>query len=213
MISLGPDNIERTISTVGWVLSRIRCGNEPMRWFICFGYLLGHIRDGGFVRDKDGNIKQGEDIDIGVLYEELNDGLAANNIINGFGKFGYNVDHKITNNIDGKIFYINFKNPKLPDICLFAWYKHNNIRYHTYDFNREKKDIPTEYVFKGIPAFALEKVVKHYIKEANKEVHFPLMYGTCLDVWYPNWKIKREGESETPYLVKMKSCKEFETIK
>ena len=119
------------------VMGSCRVQYEQIKWFLSFGSLLGIIRDDGIIKDEHGNPKETEDIDISVLYEESDEKL----IVGGFQKFGYQPCRILRNDVTRKPFHYGFKQPDspgnpnsaLPEICVFAWYLHKGIRYHTYE--------------------------------------------------------------------------------
>jgi hypothetical protein len=193
-------DLERSIGQyAGWVFTA-----SHIHHFCCFGTLLGLIRDNG-------PIEGDSDVDLGIFYEDMDE----KKIVKSMAKFGYGLDHKIANDHSSKPFYLSFKGRNLPDLCLFAWYKIGNIRYHTYDVHFEKKDVPSEYVFKGVPSHLLEDVFQFWPLGENKvqltqhAFNIPVRYGTLFDYWYPDWKKPRKGVSTSPYIVKMKSCKKW----
>ena len=185
------------------------------KYFLCFGNLLHLIRDRTIEPDKD--------IDIGVFYEQAD----TDAIVRGFEQWQYVPSSRIENDIDHKTFNISFKhkgNEELPPIDIFFWFLHDKIRYHTYDILQEKKKYPSQYVFKGVPAKLLPdpnkqarddtNIAKSFFGKWNQpyfqfELPIPLMYGSLLDIWYPNWLKPQKMESMTPYVVKMKSCESW----
>lgn len=187
-------------------------GTNYIKYFLCFGNIVHLIRDKSIEPDKD--------IDIGVFYECAD----PNIIIRGFKHWEYNVDGRIDNDLDHKPLYLSFVhtgNQGLPPVDVFFWYLHEKIRYHTYDTKQEKKAIPSEYVFKGVKADLLPDpklgrqdplLIRSFFGPWNKpyfqfEVPIPLMYGSLMDTWYPNWLKPQKMESMSPYVVRMKSCK------
>ena len=203
------ESLERSVNVVSWVFPKTIVNYSPMKWWLCFGNLLGLIRDKGFIRDEKGEIKKGEDLDVGIRYEEADDRL----IMNGMSKFGYELKKKVINDIDKKPFYYGFTHKEYCDVCVFCFYKHGDFRYHTFDVNHENKEIPSEYVFAGVPSICFDDVISYNWKEINREVNLPHKYGTCLDWWYPNWLEKREGCSNSPRQIRMASCKEWSNVK
>lgn len=172
---------------------------RPMTWFFCFGSLLRMVRNKGKMKD--------DDIDIGILYDEYNQKLLENSIV----ACGMQIKKRVVNDIDKRPLYYTLKSHTLPiEICVFCWYKHKNILYHTYDIEGHGKERPEKYTFKGIPAWILESgTVDMRIEGSLRQARVPKMYGSALDIWYPDWLTKRKGESETRHLIEMKSCKQF----
>lgn len=196
--------LDHVFGIVNWIMGKL-----GIKWFACFGTLLGMIRD-------DGPIKDDHDIDIGIFYEDTDEVR----LVNGFSKWNYKLAKKTINDYElpNKPFHMSFvSNQKMPELCVFAWYKHKDYRYHTYDVNQENKPVPSEYVFKGVPGKLLSDIIQfNPTVKGNimfqRPPYVPLKYGTILDIWYPNWKVPKGGQSETPYIVKMKSCKQWDKI-
>ncbi len=188
-----------------------------IKWFLCFGNLLHLIRDKTIEPDKD--------IDVGVFYEVAD----ADRIINGFKQWQYEISSITENDIDHKPFNICFKhkgNQALPPVDVFFWYLNGKYRYHTYDILQERRPRPSTYIFKGVPAKLLpdpnshwredKKLVRTFFGPWNKpyfrfEVPIPLMYGSLLDIWYPNWLKPQKIESMSPYVVKIKNPTDWHT--
>ncbi len=192
---------ERSVGRIVGTFGQLRAHNtmRPMRWFLCFGNLLRLLRDGKIQNDGD--------IDIGMLYEEYEPRLVENS----FRASGLTIKKKIINDSDGKPLYYSLVDTS-SDIhcCVFAWIKHKNIRYHTYDVLGEKKSRPSKYIFKGIPAEYLEdEVIDKPLIGFYRNVKIPLRYGALFDIWYPDWAKKRKGISQTKWEIHMKSCKSF----
>lgn len=188
-----------------------RCLNGPGgKYWLCFGSLLN------LVRDK--STKPMDDIDVGVFHKDFK----KLNLENSFNKWEYRLKKKIVDDLTGHTLYYSFKHDELPPVDVFLWYEHNNIFYHTYDVHQEKRRKPSEYVFKGVPAEHFPKPQTHPVKDNkimrtffgaprdamfNFEIQVPTDMGYLFDLWYPNWLVKREMQSMSPYVVKMKSCK------
>jgi len=174
---------------------------RPAKWFVCFGTLLRMIRDKG-------NMKEGDDIDLGLLYEEFDQHIIENHI----KAFGLEIERMIINDVTKTPLYYGLKAYGTNiHICIFLWYKHKNIRYHTYDINREGKNVPSKYIFKGVPADTLEGDTQQMpVPNTYRTVNVPRGYGRLLDTWYPDWLTKRKGQSSTKWQLEMKSCKQFE---
>ena len=199
--------LDKTINTVGYLLERAR---QP--YFLCFGTLLGLVRDRNVV---DGDT----DIDIGIRAEDAREKV----IMSCFQRFGY-MKHKLIRRDDidmtdprishETLVYVSFKHLTLPCVDVFIWPKSNGYRWHTYDFLNESKERPSTYHWKGVKAEWLDRLEKSTFGTQKKplftrNVFFPLMYGHLLDTWYPDWKTPRKGESTSPWILEMKSCKGF----
>jgi len=145
------------------------------------------------------------------------------------GRFQYKLDKRIVNDADSdKPFYLSFKyegQRDMPPIDIFAWYEHDDVRYHTYDVDHEGNDRPGRYVFKGVPAKYLPgvneaprfdaKLLWMFFGKWNQplfqqEIPTPYFMGTLLDIWYPNWLKPVKMQSISPFTVTMKSCKQWD---
>lgn len=209
---MNEQNLQRSANIIKHTFDRLRFGNEHLKWFLCFGGLLALVRDNGLLKGKDGKVREGEDIDIGCLFEEINFQNNVPQLINGFERMNYKLKKKVVTDTDGKLIYCSFISPvlNLPDVCVFAWIlSKDGNRYHTYDIKFEGREVLSEYTMKGVPAWCFDKVIRWYSKEANREINIPVKYGTLLDYWYPMWIKPAEGQSETPYKKTIKSFREF----
>lgn len=199
---------------------------QGIAWFYCFGTLLEFVRSSGERFDIT------HDIDIGVFYNECD----SDTLIKNFENMGYRYDSKVINNLNHKPLNIHFSPVDLsgsPFLDVFFWIEKNGILYHTYDYSKEMKEQPSQYVFKGVKK---EYMIpsKNKIKEerlshlegdrllTEKGVwtysifgdhsgyifNCPFAYGTLLDNWYPGWMItqKHYGQSKSEFVKKVKSC-------
>ena len=201
------ETLSTTLNNVGYLLERSR-----MPYFLCFGTLLGLIRDRNVIPND-------TDIDLGIPEEHFQERA----VMACFERFNYKVYKRIRrDDVDmfdplsrhEDLVYISFVHDTLPCVDVFVWVLHKGIRYHTYDFLGENKERPSVYHWKGIKDEWLSRVERSFFG-TNKEplfervVPFPLMYGHLLDHWYPDWKTPRPGESTTPWKLELKSCKQF----
>ena len=208
------EQYERAVRAVGSI-----CGACHIKYWLCFGNLLHLVRDG--------NVDNDHDIDIGIYYEEMD----SVQLPRAFGKYEYELAKKIKNDVDGKYLYLSFEykgNRGLPPIDIFAWFKHGDNRYHTYDVNHEGREIPSKYIFKGVPEKFLPTIgqanradprtANMFFGKWNapllkQEVPVPFYMGTLLDIWYPNWLKPVNMQSISPFTVEMKSCKQWDDEK
>ena len=98
------------------------------RWFIGFGVMLGILRDGEPPKDND--------IDVCVYYEDYD----FKRIKRAFSRAGYTMSKVVYPNVGDTPLYSHFRHSSYPDMCLFAWYEHKGIRYHTYDYYNEGRE-------------------------------------------------------------------------
>jgi len=191
-------------------------------YFVCFGALLGIIRDDGVLTGDNGNPVSTEDLDIGVMFEDVDE----RRLVSSFRKFGYDLYKVFRSDIDNKPLHMAFVKKGDPTIDIFSWVLHGGFRYHTYDINREGCEIPKNgYVFKGVPHNWLisctdwqlrtlpqmkgERPIDMKVSGIKSKVKIPVQYGHCLDEWYPNWMRKRSGvQSVSKWTRTVKSCGE-----
>jgi len=179
--------------------------NTRTKWFVGFGVMLGLLRDGTPPDDND--------IDICVYYEQYN----FKSIKAAFSIMGYAMDKVVYPDKGDVPLYSHFSHPIFPDMCMFAWYLHNGIRYHTYYYYNEKNQRLRKYRFKGIDASFIENTVMIPIDPKRVipggDIVFPTKYGSCLDVWYPNWLERRKEQSHSNHIVEIKRMKDWKNIK
>lgn len=201
-------------------------------WAFCFGSALEFIADKTFKLDYD--------IDIGVLYGQCNE----DKLTYALEGAGYKAKKTIVNDITGKALNMHFDPVEdyikdTPTIDVYFWYEHSGILYHTYDIKKQGKQIPSEYVLKGVPKDYLIPDPEEIEKEkgiGNPErkqmitdegtwkmpvfggagssltMRIPFRIGSLLDIWYsPSWAFREyyKGQSMTPYIKKIKSFKEL----
>lgn len=200
-------------------------------WCHCFGGMLEYIADKTFSLDYD--------IDLGVIYGECDEGK----LCRAFEGNGYAAKKRCINDVTGNAFNIHFV-PKedalkdTPTIDVYFWYPIKDKLYHTYDTKKEGKQIPSEYVFKGVKrhwllpdkeTIAREKTVGKPGREqlltnmgtwnfpvfgdsSGLTMRLPYSIGHLLDCWYgPSWRFREyyRGQSRSEWVKKVKSCKEL----
>jgi len=116
---------------------------EKLWWCFCFGNMLEYAADKTFSLDYD--------IDIGVLYGQCDE----NKLISAITGHGYKVEKPIFNDVTKKMLNVHFKPVEdqlkgTPTIDVYFWLPVGDMLYHTYDYYKEGKKIPSEYVFKGV---------------------------------------------------------------
>ena len=199
-------------------------GNKHL-WFVSFGTLLY------FLRDKPLGRPFNTDFDISCRFGEI----SADELVVRFSGYGYCLKKKTVSDVDGRPFQMVFApdgSVDLPeiDIDVFFWVGANGFMWHCYDFYNENKNIPTKYVFKGIPYEHFPKgVVSYSWDETANNLNFPEGYGGLLDDWYPpkrdandnavantGWIIqdRRFGQSKAEKIVTLNTCKNmFDNLK
>jgi hypothetical protein len=184
-----------------------------VKWFVCFGTLLGLVREKTFPALGD--------IDIGLIgdfqsvYTQLQNTFAV----------AVEVEDDKTREPLQLRFRIGDYN-----VDVFNWKRKGGYYYHTYaDISK-----PGKFTFKGTPACYFEPDLKaidsfrrdlRYGRAMNKNgtwqhlvpgletecvsVNLPFGYGACLDTWYPEWATKRDnfGQSEAAHVLTVSSCK------
>lgn len=201
---------------------------EKVRWFFCFGTMLEYLADRTF--------KLNYDIDIGVFYGETD----PDRLIKGFEGFGYKVKDMMLHDVDKKPLNIHFKpvnaDEASPHIDVFFWLPHKKLYLHTYDVNREGREIPKKYIFKGVKkewiapsstdvelyrnsGIETKQVLDQYGiwhydifgDHSEFKMTIPFKYGTLLDEWYPGWRFREhyKGQSKSQWIIEVKSCREL----
>lgn len=197
-----------------------------IKWFLCFGSLLSLVRDR--------KVDMTQDIDIGVVGTSP---LLVDTLSRAFQPM-HCVRHDVTGEVLNQSYRCVGTNIIPYTLDVFFWLKVGNMYYHTYDVNqsRPKDGILKGYTFKGVPASYFEapdEVVEKYRRDSrlgralNKNgtwvrlipgyestgisLAAPYLQGSCLDKWYPDWPMRRPewGVSETPWVKKVKSCREL----
>jgi hypothetical protein len=194
-------------------------------WFYCFGKMQAIILSHG--QEFDMNY----DIDIGVIQDRTD----MQKLIDMWTSTGYKLKACLINDITSDPLNMHFV-PTEPDmegtptIDVFAWIRKGKKLYHTYDVKKEGERIPSEYIFKGVPAKFLEpdKEDIDIIRKKDETLRedgtweyslfgqysgyvarLPYSYGSLLDVWYPGWLFpsRKNMESEAKDRIHCKSCK------
>lgn len=192
------EDMAKCVSTISTVFDD--CTDK---WFISFGALLY------FIRDKNMGVPFEQDFDVSVLGQDQ-----AGRIEGMFKEFGFTVARKVINNVNRKPFQIVFKHPTIKYVIdVFFWVNANGHWWHTYDPSLSGNPVLKKYIFKGTPekAFGPDRLgneFQTYSWEAiAPPVRFPPLYGTLLDLWYPNWFIpdSQFGQSKGK-VVSLNSC-------
>lgn len=168
--------------------------NGKHKWFISFGSLLYLVRD----RGKPFN----QDIDISIIGEHRFDRI-LNQLLNN----GFTLTNRVINDVTKEPLFVELKSPSGIMVDVFFWIREGDNYWHTYDYMREKKEIPTTYVFKSLPAYMFDGA-PYKTEFEGVELNLPNKYGTLLDYWYPNWFIPDEefGQSLCQTRKELKSC-------
>lgn len=208
---------------------------KPLHWFFCFGTLKEYCCERTFSLDYD--------VDVGVLYEQC-DGDA---LINTFQRCGFELESKILHDIDKKPLKLCFKPVTdrykgYPSVDVYLWYPVKNLFFHTFDVNREGKQILSKYVFKGIlrewvipdpKEVEMKRTPTAFVPEADRILDIngcwkapifdcdgrdnfilPYNYGAMLDEWYFHWIMRKvdKGQSKSRWTYTVKSCKDLKKI-
>ena len=209
-----------------YIIERIRfiMDMAEMPWFYCFGKLQSFVISRGTAFDMN------YDIDIGIICDKS----PMDKITSIWQSEGYEMKSALINDVTGEPLNIHFVPTEsdmkgTPSIDMFVWVRKGKRLYHTYDVKRERQRIPKEYIFKGVPAKFLDPD-KDLVKMMQKKdqslrddgtweysifgeysgylFRLPFAYGSLLDIWYPGWLFpaNKNFESETPDIIKVKSC-------
>lgn len=202
---------------------------KRLKWFYCFGTLLEWIADSTFGLDYD--------IDIGCLYDECDSKRLAGSLSGN----GYELESVFLHDVDKKPLNMHFKPTRdnirnTPTVDIYFWIRKGNILYHTYDINKEGREIPREYTLKGVPYEYINPSQDDIDSKRNAIIdgnlrlnehgvwmhdvfgsysgyrfYSPFRYGSLLDEWYPDWRFRQyyKGQSKTRFEKKIKSFKEF----
>jgi len=210
--------LNRINDTMSWQTS---VQGTPLRWFYCFGTLQEYVADydvnqcvGGFSLDYD--------IDIGIIHGDC----SAEQIIKAFEGNGYKCVKRFLDDRTKTPLNLHFAPQneylkKSPEVDVYFWIKKGNVWYHTYDRDKEGKEIPSMYTFKGFEFneamgqgfFAPQKEVERihsknpegrmqitlggiwqldvFERDSTHKFYAPYSYGVCLDAWYDNWKFRK----------------------
>jgi len=172
------------------------------KWFVSFGALLY------FIRDKKMGLPFEQDIDISIVGP-----CNTKQLIQFMDEWSYKPKNMTVNDITKQPMHIVFTSDSIPfAIDVFVWINHNGYWWHTYDYYGENKKIPSKYVFKGTPEWAMKGEEWKYIwEEIAGDMRFPFLYGSLLDIWYPGWFVpdRNFGQSKGKQ-VTVKTCKDLE---
>ncbi|GAG38161.1 unnamed protein product, partial [marine sediment metagenome] len=143
-------------------------GQTYQNWFISFGTLLYLIRDRELGKEFN------SDIDISVVgphnFEQINRTLEEN----GFRRIS-----KILNDQNETVLFADYKSPNGLSLDLFFWIETPGHLWHTYDYMREGKEVPSIYHFKSVPKeFMMGAPHKHSWFEEISALKIPQLYGT-----------------------------------
>lgn len=174
------------------------------RWFVCFGTLLGVVRDRVLDIETD-------DVDIGVIGNP--DGVADG--MRGFVRADQIRDP------DGTVLNEHYRDQRRgTSVDIYYWQQRGGYYYHTYNVDQLQHDgVLPRYTYKGIPAVCYDpteeelqripnrmRLVERALRPTNtwnklvpgvetEDMYVPLPYhyGQCLDWWYPDWATRRSN--------------------
>lgn len=159
--------------------------------FVCFGLLLGIVREKDFIENDD-------DIDMGIISERITreqEKKYFQNLVDAEMFFARRRIEK-RDDIDRFTWFSLRKRNNRAKFCHWFWIKHAGYYWHTKAgkwVNRGKfagiDDVEfrenDNAVMKGIPIGHMnefQEIDFHGIK-----VNVPVLCGTCCDFWYPGW--------------------------
>ena len=194
------DHLARALNIIHTIFNRL-----SSRWFVSFGSLLY------FIRERNMGVPFEQDIDISIIGS-----CDHKKVIEFMKMWSYEVKGKILDDQTKKPLQLVFKSKTVPFmIDVFFWKKHNDYWWHTYDYYGEhpKNGIPSKYVFKGTPRWAMKgEPYKYNWEEITGNMNFPHLYGSLLDIWYPGWFVpdKNFGQSRSEKKITVKNCRNLE---
>lgn len=183
-------------------------------WFLSFGTLLGAIRPSklpwgeGFKYQR-GLIDYDDDMDVGILSDRItkDQEQAYIELIRKAGLFGWDerrqtvVREKYQYREDnGRLLWMSLRPSPPPGgtkCCNWFWTDYHGYYWHSkgadwVDPTKGKfRKIKTGHrdtdqaVMLGIPKFCLDELME--ITFYDEKYNVPVMYGHCLDWWYPKW--------------------------
>jgi hypothetical protein len=184
--------------------------------FACFGTLLGIIREGDLMEHDD-------DIDVGIYADKITQEqeVAYFNEIEKEGLFKSRKKEQRRLDTNRLLWFSCREKDDGVKSCNWLWQSINGLYWHSKGIDWSDKigarlkppvDRRTvQAIAKGIRVESLNGLVK--IKLKGVEFNIPLNYGSCLDVWYPDWMVKRSGASREDLLLIVPNWKESKTWK
>lgn len=232
MMDKREEQAKRILDNITTIMDMVETGEgKKIWWAFCFGNMLEYVADKTFSLDYD--------IDIGVIYGECPEEV----LVNAITGHGYKAEKRLINDVTKKLLNIHFKPTEdnikgTPTIDVYFWVPVGDLLYHTYDTKKEGKEIPSEYVFKGVKKewllpdeTTLEK--ERNIGKPGREqllteqgtwkfpvfdpassltIRIPYAIGHILDEQYtPSWRFREyyRGQSRSRWIKKVKTCKDL----
>jgi phosphorylcholine metabolism protein LicD len=167
--------------------------------FVCFGLLLGIVREKDFIENDD-------DIDMGIISERISkaqEDAYYNNLVDA-GMFFARKRIEKRDDTDRFTWFSLRKRNNHAKFCHWFWLKHAGYYFHTKagkwvtkrkfgDIDDVEFKFEDDAIMKGIPVGMMnefQEVDFHGIK-----VNIPKLYGTCVDFWYPGWLFPMHSKS------------------
>jgi len=167
--------------------------------FVCFGLLLGIVRENDFIENDD-------DIDMGIISERITreqERAYYHNLIDADMFFARKRIEK-RDDLDRFTWFSLRKRANRAKFCHWFWIKHAGYYFHTKagKWVTKKKfqgieDVEFRFeddaVMKGIPVGyldGLQEIDFHGIR-----INIPQKCGSCADFWYPGWLIPLRAKS------------------
>lgn len=190
--------------------------------FVGFGLLLGIVRESDFIKHDD-------DVDMCVRSDLITaeQELKYYNLLLKNGMFGarrrlsfretsngfkYNQVVAGVNTKEVRFTWFSLrKKVGYPKFCHWFFFPWNGYYWHTKSgkwvnrrkFNFVQWDITPSgmvAVMKGIPADCFDGSMEK-IRFYGIDINIPAKYGTCLDFWYPGWRIPKKGGASAKNVV------------
>lgn len=183
-------------------------------WFVGFGLLLGIVRERDFIgHDNDvdmciraDNITEEQELHyINLLAKEGKEVKELKRLeeYKNEGLFFARKKWMIRKDTNRYVWFSLRKRSDYPKFCHWMFYNHNNYAWHTKGkawisekkFKSDNYGYDTSYdaIMKGIPAQYIETL--HTIDFYGIKINIPFMVGSCLDEWYPGWRVPMKGGS------------------
>jgi phosphorylcholine metabolism protein LicD len=188
--------------------------------FVCFGLLLGVVRNQGFIPNDD-------DVDMGVLSDKITKEQEDKYVdaLKREGMFFARERIEKRTDTDRYTWFSLRKRHNHAKFCHWFWQKHAGFYWHTkagrwvedgkHKFGAANHDLvldPTAAaIMKGIPEGCFDELVS--VDFLGVRIRIPAQYGTCLDTWYPGWLLPMRSKSSKRILCQVGKWAKIDTWK
>ena len=178
-------------------------------WFISFGTLLGAIRPtftkwGHETRYMRGIMSHDNDMDVSILSDKIT--IEQENhyvsLIRDAGLYKSREEYQYRDDTN-RLLWTSLRGHKAPagtKCCNWFWQKHKDYYWHSKGLAWVSNKFPKQVtghentdkaIMLGIPETYLSDLVE--IDFIGGKYNIPVMYGHCLDWWYPEWIVPKKG--------------------